>query len=127
MAECAHADNMRRPFGYQPGRGREIWASRALSASQRVPEHPLVSVDHEGMVVREGGCPARAPGAGRRLVVDWSRCEGHGLCELLAPELVTVDIDGYPQLAEGPVPPWLAGKAARAITHCPSLALRFAE
>jgi ferredoxin len=52
---------------------------------------------------------------GRR--ATWSRCEGRGLCELLAPELITVDIDGYPQPADGPVSPWLARKTTRAITH----------
>ena len=30
-----------------------------------------------------------------RLVVDWTRCAGHGLCGRLVPELVRLDRNGY--------------------------------
>jgi hypothetical protein len=31
-----------------------------------------------------------------RLEVDWTRCDGHGLCALLLPEHLHADTDGYP-------------------------------
>ncbi|GII53344.1 oxidoreductase [Planotetraspora thailandica] len=59
-----------------------------------------------------------------RLAVDWSRCEAHGLCAHLAPDLIKLDKHGFPVVAEGGVPPWLAGQARKAIEMCPALALR---
>ena len=69
---------------------------------------------------------ARGPGRGRtrRLVVDWPRCEAHGLCAEVLPELVTLDEWGYPVVAEGPVPDELRRDAARARDACPAVALR---
>ncbi|HEY3688280.1 MAG TPA: NADH-ubiquinone oxidoreductase-F iron-sulfur binding region domain-containing protein [Streptosporangiaceae bacterium] len=59
-----------------------------------------------------------------RLVVDWTRCSGHGLCAHLVPDLVSLDGDGYPSPASAPVPGALAADAARAVAMCPALALR---
>ncbi|HYK68221.1 MAG TPA: NADH-ubiquinone oxidoreductase-F iron-sulfur binding region domain-containing protein [Streptosporangiaceae bacterium] len=64
----------------------------------------------------------RAAGDGR-LAVDWTRCEGHGLCARLAPELIKLDADGYPQILDMPVPFWLSRHAAQAVDMCPALAL----
>src|SRR6202522_332357 len=41
------------------------------------------------------------------LGVDWTRCQGHGLCAHLVPELIHVDAQGYPVLLDIPVPHWL--------------------
>ena len=57
------------------------------------------------------------------LVVDWPRCEGHGLCAEVLPELVTLDEWGYP-VVDGPVPDDLRRDAARARDVCPAVALR---
>ena len=51
-------------------------------------------------------------------------CSGHGLCAELLPELVTLDEWGYPIVARGPVPPALGRHVRRAVTDCPTLALR---
>ncbi|GAA0486458.1 NADH-ubiquinone oxidoreductase-F iron-sulfur binding region domain-containing protein [Streptomyces sp. NPDC046215] len=72
---------------------------------------------------------AAAPGAGgaqgvERLAVDWTLCEGHGLCAGLLPQLVRVGPDGYPALADTGVPAHLRGRALRAVRRCPALALR---
>jgi ferredoxin len=56
------------------------------------------------------------------LVVDWTRCDGHGLCHSLAPELVGRDEWGFPVLHDRP-----AGAPAdlrRIAAACPALALR---
>jgi NADH:ubiquinone oxidoreductase subunit F (NADH-binding)/ferredoxin len=60
----------------------------------------------------------------QRLVVDWTRCHGHGLCGHLVPELIHVDSQGYPVLLNIPVPSWLEKDAEQAVHMCPALALR---
>jgi NADH:ubiquinone oxidoreductase subunit F (NADH-binding)/ferredoxin len=62
----------------------------------------------------------------KQLVVDWVRCEGHGLCAHLVPELVHLDTTGYPVVMPIPVPPWLEKDAQHAVNMCPALALRLA-
>lgn len=67
--------------------------------------------------------PADAP----TLAVDWSRCDGHGLCAALAPELITLGPHGYPVLGTTPIAPWLLRGARRAVSQCPALALRLSS
>ncbi|MFD9940066.1 NADH-ubiquinone oxidoreductase-F iron-sulfur binding region domain-containing protein [Nonomuraea sp. NPDC059023] len=59
-----------------------------------------------------------------RLDVDWTRCQGHGLCAHLLPEFVDLDDFGYPSFR--PVPEWMLKEAKRAVGMCPALALRLA-
>jgi methionine sulfoxide reductase heme-binding subunit len=68
--------------------------------------------------------PAQDEPSSLHLRVDPVGCTGHGLCAELLPELITLDQWGYPLLAAGPVPAYLAGRARRAVTDCPALALR---
>jgi ferredoxin len=67
------------------------------------------------------------------LVVDWTACQGRGLCSDLLPELLESDPWGYPKArhegAAGPgglsvVPDPLAPHARNAVRMCPRLALR---
>ncbi|MDR8414229.1 NADH-ubiquinone oxidoreductase-F iron-sulfur binding region domain-containing protein [Nonomuraea sp. 3-1Str] len=60
-----------------------------------------------------------------RLDVDWTRCQGHGLCAHLLPEFVELDEYGFPSFRT--VPGWMAKEARRAVDMCPALALRLAE
>jgi NADH:ubiquinone oxidoreductase subunit F (NADH-binding)/ferredoxin len=60
----------------------------------------------------------------RRLMVDWVRCEGHGLCAHLVPELIHLDPVGFPVILPIPVPTWLEKDAQQAVQMCPALALR---
>ena len=66
-----------------------------------------------------------------RLHVDWTRCDGRGLCTELLPELLQRDPWGYPMTRGGgrepQVPAALAGHARRAADQCPRLALRLVE
>jgi len=59
-----------------------------------------------------------------RLVIDRIRCDGHGLCAELLPELVSLDDWGYPIVAPADVPGDLGPLARRAVELCPVLALR---
>jgi ferredoxin len=58
-----------------------------------------------------------------RLTVDRIKCDGHGLCAELLPELIRLDDWGYPILAMEEVPDHLAPLAQRAVDGCPVLAL----
>ncbi|WP_433611598.1 NADH-ubiquinone oxidoreductase-F iron-sulfur binding region domain-containing protein [Dactylosporangium sp. CA-139114] len=69
---------------------------------------------------------ARDEGGSRRLHVDWSRCDGHGLCADVAPDLIRLDGNGYPAFMDAPVPVRLEPVAAQAVAMCPALALRMA-
>jgi ferredoxin len=60
-----------------------------------------------------------------RLDVDWSRCQGHGLCAHLLPEFVELEGFGFPSFRT--VPGWMVKEARRAVDMCPALALRLAE
>jgi ferredoxin len=59
-----------------------------------------------------------------RVDVDWTRCDGHGLCALLLPESIGSDGDGYPVVHDPTVPPGAVRHARRAVAACPALALR---
>jgi NADH:ubiquinone oxidoreductase subunit F (NADH-binding)/ferredoxin len=71
--------------------------------------------------------PPGMEGGAKRLAVDWSRCDGHGLCAAVLPELIRLDGNGYPSFPDLPVPPWLERGANQAIAVCPALALRFVD
>jgi ferredoxin len=63
-----------------------------------------------------------------RLHIDWTTCDGRGLCTELLPELLGRDEWGYPLVRDGSrdpaVPPGLQALARRAVAQCPRLALR---
>jgi NADH:ubiquinone oxidoreductase subunit F (NADH-binding)/ferredoxin len=62
-----------------------------------------------------------------RLEVDWTRCAAHGLCGDLAPDLVRLDENGFPMIADAEVPYGALPQAREAVEKCPALALRLAE
>jgi ferredoxin len=59
-----------------------------------------------------------------RLSIDRIRCDGHGLCAELLPELVRLDDWGYPIITSGEVPNALLAHAQRAVAACPVVALK---
>jgi ferredoxin len=59
-----------------------------------------------------------------KLEVDWTRCDGHGLCAALLPGRVTSDEWGFPLIAPAPVRADEEVNVRRAIGICPALALR---
>ena len=61
------------------------------------------------------------------LQIDRIRCDGHGLCAELLPELIRLDDWGYPIINAGTVPASLIEHARRAVGTCPVLALRLAR
>ncbi|NEE48186.1 ferredoxin, partial [Streptomyces sp. SID8455] len=65
--------------------------------------------------------------SGEKLAVDWTLCQGHGLCADIVPELIRLGPDGYPAVADASVPMHLRGRAQRAVRRCPALALRIEQ
>jgi ferredoxin len=56
------------------------------------------------------------------LRIDWTRCDGHGLCARLLPEAISLDEWGFPIIGElrGVEP----SDVRTAVASCPRLALR---
>lgn len=65
--------------------------------------------------------------AGARLEIDWTRCDGHGLCAALLPDRIARDEWGFPVLDDRPVIGTDEKAIRRAVTVCPSLALRLTK
>lgn len=70
---------------------------------------------------------ARAADTRMLLHIDWTACDGRGLCTEILPEILGRDEWGYP-IARGhgsdaPVPDRLAAAAEEAVALCPRLAL----
>jgi ferredoxin len=59
------------------------------------------------------------------IAIDWTRCDGHGLCAALLPAHIDRDEWGYPVLHD------TAGarehELRRVVAACPSLALRLTQ
>jgi ferredoxin len=62
-----------------------------------------------------------------RLHIDWTRCDGRGLCTELLPRVLTRDEWGYPLARDGSrepaIPPSALFEARAAVGRCPRLAL----
>jgi ferredoxin len=61
-----------------------------------------------------------APG----IAIDRIKCDGHGVCAELLPEMIELDEWGYPIIDPQAVPEPLLVHARRAVASCPMLALR---
>jgi ferredoxin len=59
-----------------------------------------------------------------QIIQDPTACQAHGRCAELLPELVELDEWGYPVLPDRAVPPHLIRYSRRAVSACPTLALR---
>ena len=63
-----------------------------------------------------------------RLLIDHARCQGHGRCYDLAPDLFGEDEEGYGQvLGDGRVPPGREDDARLAEANCPESAVELVE
>jgi ferredoxin len=61
---------------------------------------------------------------GQRVAIDRIKCDGHGVCADLLPEMIQLDDWGYPIIDATTVPEHLFQHARRAVNACPMLALR---
>jgi ferredoxin len=60
-----------------------------------------------------------------KIVLDSSKCQGHGRCYALSPDVFESDDEGYAVLLlkDGEVPPELEGAARLAADNCPEYAI----
>jgi ferredoxin len=61
---------------------------------------------------------------GVTIAVDRIKCDGHGVCADLLPEMIELDDWGYPIIRPGAIPAAALLHARRAVSDCPTLALR---
>src|SRR6266851_4044465 len=104
-------------------RGR---GSRRVQAPGRSGDVPALRAVHLLGRVRLAPRPLEAATCMKtetHMAIDRIKCDGHGLCAELLPELIRLDDWGYPIIAERPIPERLAPLAQRAVTTCPVLAL----
>ena len=66
-----------------------------------------------------------------RLHIDWTRCDGRGLCTELLPDLLDRDDWGYPlsrnRVREPEIPAEHLKYAKAAVKRCPRLALKLLD
>jgi ferredoxin len=63
-----------------------------------------------------------------RILLDSSKCEGHGRCYSLAPELFEADDEGYAVLrVTGDVTAEMDKDARLAVANCPEYAIEITE
>ncbi|MEU6307198.1 ferredoxin [Streptomyces chartreusis] len=62
-----------------------------------------------------------------KLLLDSTRCQGYGLCQEPAPELIDLDEWGYAQLRVTEVPTGDREAAEAAVAACPNSALRLVK
>lgn len=60
-----------------------------------------------------------------KLTVDVARCQGHGRCAIVAPDLVKLNGDGYVTDPEIEVPSQFEALAMRVARSCPEGVIRF--
>lgn len=61
----------------------------------------------------------------KRLTIDWTLCNGHGVCAAAFGERIASDAMGYPHMpTEMEVTPEQEGAARAAVANCPGAALR---
>jgi NADH:ubiquinone oxidoreductase subunit F (NADH-binding)/ferredoxin len=126
-------DVLRAAAGAVRGRGAcshpDGSARFALSALETFTDDIAAHLHHGGCGQEVLGVlplPPEEGETGSRLAVDWARCDGHGLCAHIVPELIRLDGNGYPSFPDTPVPVWLEAEARKAVNMCPALALRLA-
>ncbi|AKJ15527.1 hypothetical protein ABB07_37345 [Streptomyces incarnatus] len=62
-----------------------------------------------------------------KLLLDSTRCQGYGLCQEPAPELIDIDDWGYAQVRVHDVPPGSEDAAEAAVAACPNSALKLVK
>lgn len=64
-----------------------------------------------------------------KIIVDRTLCQGHGLCNMSAPEVFDLDDEGYSTVASPEVPAddRLRARVQAAVTGCPEAAISIEE
>ena len=62
-----------------------------------------------------------------KVIANTALCSGHARCAAVAPEVFTLNDDGYIGFEEKTVTPGLEAQAERGVRACPERALRLEE
>ena len=62
-----------------------------------------------------------------KITVNWSLCDGNGVCASTAPEVFTIDEDDNMQLLQETIGNELVDKVNQAVCMCPKAALSITE
>jgi ferredoxin len=62
-----------------------------------------------------------------RVILDTEKCQGHGRCYVLAPEVFAPDEEGYGSVLQGEVSGDLLEQARRGAMGCPEAAITIEE
>jgi ferredoxin len=62
-----------------------------------------------------------------KLILDPEKCQGHGRCTLICPELFSTDPNGFAFVASSTVPDDLHWAAQHAIRSCPERAIELID
>ncbi|GGU16816.1 MULTISPECIES: NADH-quinone oxidoreductase subunit NuoF family protein [Streptomyces] len=117
---CKHPDGSARFLASTLAAFTDDLAAHVLAGGCGRPTVGVLPLPSPGY--QEEGVPS-----GEKVLVDWTLCEGHGLCADIVPELIRLGPDGYPLVADATVPMHLRGRAQRAVRRCPALALRIEQ
>ncbi|GAB2795868.1 NADH-ubiquinone oxidoreductase-F iron-sulfur binding region domain-containing protein [Streptomyces daliensis] len=128
---CGHPDGTARFLESALSAFPEEFTRHALGRGCGRPVLGSLAVPEERLAL-PGGAGSRALPAARvapearreRLVVNWTLCQGHGLCAGVVPDVIRLGADGYPTKGSAEVPARLRKQAQRAVRRCPALALR---
>ncbi|MFC4948075.1 ferredoxin [Pseudonocardia sp. GCM10023141] len=58
-----------------------------------------------------------------RATIDAARCQGHGRCAMLAPDVFDIDDDGWGTVLVDPVPATAEPDVREAVLNCPESAI----
>jgi ferredoxin len=61
------------------------------------------------------------------VTVDLERCQGHGLCSAVAPEIYELDDDGFCVIGQVELPADQLSQAALGAKNCPEMAITVTE
>jgi ferredoxin len=62
-----------------------------------------------------------------KVIADKAKCCGHARCNVVAPDIFTLDDNGYIAVAQIPVPVGMEDQARRGVRACPERALALDE
>lgn len=62
-----------------------------------------------------------------KIVVDWNKCSGLGMCESLAPDVFEVDDEGSLVVHSATVPAGQESDVREAVASCPTEALSLSD
>src|SRR4051812_8782619 len=98
--------------GTSPTSSRSGTTPRRTGAPARSRPHPSAPSDG-----------AQQKGSTMKVSIDTAKCAGHARCNVVAPNVYTLDDEGYARPYDGEVPPGLEREAREGAEACPERAI----